>query len=167
MSSLTTGASVQKSAWDNCFAETIIHTKDFEDHMVAWEMQESKKVACHAAATNTVRDIVLIKPSLMRCKLHGVGFSLETEAEAADNQAAKYMNDYKMKMLEVTGKAEEKVVESVDTTSSVNRWSVIETEVKKMGEAKHEEWHQQYRGTADDKTAHQGMHASMALDAKL
>jgi len=136
--------------------------------MTAWEMQESKKAACAVAARNqNDREVVVIKPSLMRCKLHGVGFSLETEAEAADNQAAKYMNDYKMKMLEVTGKAEEKVEESVDTTSSVNRWSLIETEVKKMGEAKHEEWHARYRGTAEDETAHQGMHASMALDAKL
>jgi len=92
---------------------------------MAWEEQEQKKAAC---ATNTNRAIVVIKPSLMRCKLHGVGFSLETEAADADKMAAKYMNDYKMKMLEVTGKTEEVVVKSVDV-STVNRWSAIETEI--------------------------------------
>lgn len=102
----------------------------------------------------------------MKCKLHGVGFSLETEASDADKQALMFMEAYKKKMLEVTGKAEVEKVEVVDP-STVNRWSKIETEVKKMAEMNHEEWHDRYQGTAYDQTAHQGMHASMALDAKL
>lgn len=148
VANLSTSARIQKEQWKNCFAQTIRDTKIYQDKMLRWEEQESKKAAC--AASKNERAIVVIKPSLMRCKLHGVGFSLETEAKAADEQAAKYMNDYKMKMLEVTGKAEEKVVKSVDTTT-VNRWAVIdETEVNKMAEAKHEEWHDLYRGTAMD-----------------
>lgn len=102
----------------------------------------------------------------MKCKLHGVGFSLETEASDADKQATMYMEAYKMKMLEVTGKAEEKKVEVVDA-DTLNRWSKIETEVQAMGQMNHEEWHDRYQGTAYDQTAHQGMHASMALEMKL
>jgi len=59
------------------------------------------------------------------------------------------MEAYKMKMLEVTGKAEEKKVEVVDA-DTLNRWSKIETEVQAMGQMNHEEWHDRYQGTAYD-----------------